>query len=70
VETAGGFESSVPYEQARIEAAAVYCSDGRFGDQVDDLLHHQLLLPRYDRVAIPGGSACLSGYFLTHRGGS
>ena len=61
------FESSVPFELARIEAAAVYCSDGRFGSQVDDLLQNILQLPRYDRLAVPGGAACLTGHFLTHR---
>ncbi|MCE9552374.1 MAG: hypothetical protein K8T91_03230 [Planctomycetes bacterium] len=61
------FESSLPFDLARIEAAAVYCSDGRFGSHVDDLLQNELKLPRYDRLAIPGGSACLTGHFLTHR---
>ena len=27
------FSSDLPFEQARIEAVAVYCSDGRFGEQ-------------------------------------
>jgi hypothetical protein len=57
------FVSSVPYESERIYAAAVYCSDGRIGDQVDDFLHHGLNLPRYDRVACPGGPVALSGRF-------
>jgi hypothetical protein len=57
------FVSSVPYESERIYAAAVYCSDGRIGDQVDDFLHHGLSLPRYDRVACPGGPVALSGRF-------
>lgn len=61
------FESSLPFDLVRIEAAAVYCSDGRFGSQVDDLLQNELKLPRYDRLAIPGGAACLTGHFLTHR---
>jgi hypothetical protein len=55
------FVSSVPYVGERIFAAAVYCSDGRIGDQVDDFLHHGLGLPRYDRVACPGGPVLLSG---------
>jgi hypothetical protein len=57
------FVSSVPYEGARIYAAAVYCSDGRIGDHVDDFLHNGLGLPRYDRVACPGGPVALSGRF-------
>ena len=24
-------------------------------------------LPRYDRLAVPGGAACLAGYFATYR---
>ena len=54
------FQSTIPYEAGRIRAAAMYCSDGRFGEQIDDFLHNGLSLPRYDRVAIPGGPACLS----------
>lgn len=59
------FESSIAFDPNRIRAAAVYCSDGRFGDQCDDLLHNALQLPRYDRLALPGGAACLAGYFIT-----
>jgi hypothetical protein len=55
------FTSSIPYDEARIRAAAIYCSDGRYGDQMDEFLHRRLELPRYDRLAIPGGPACLSG---------
>ena len=61
------FASTVPYQPQRVEAAAVYCSDGRIGEQIDDLLHHALELPRYDRLAIPGGPACLAGYFAAYR---
>ena len=59
------FVSQLPYERERIHAAAVYCSDGRFGDHVDDFLHRGLGLPRYDRVACPGGPACLAGRLAT-----
>ena len=59
------YESPTPYEQARIHAAAIYCSDGRVGEQIDDFLHKGLGLPRYDRLAIPGGPACLSGSLVT-----
>ena len=58
------YQSPTPYVEARIHAAAVYCSDGRVGDQVDEFLHHGLGLPRYDRLACPGGPASLSGRFL------
>jgi hypothetical protein len=57
------YVSALPYEAARVFAAAVYCSDGRIGDHVDDFLHHGLGLPRYDRVACPGGPVALSGRF-------
>ena len=57
------YESRIPFDAERIGAAAVYCSDGRFGDQIDDLLHNGLKLPRYDRVAIPGGPACFLSHF-------
>ncbi len=60
------FESSVRFDSDRIRAAAVYCSDGRFGEQVDDLLHNALQLPRYDRLAVPGGAACLASSVATH----
>jgi hypothetical protein len=56
------FESSLPYQAVRIHAAAVYCSDGRVGEHFDDFLHDGLMLPRYDRVALPGGPASLAGY--------
>ena len=55
------FTSSVPYEHERIYAAAVYCSDGRLGDHVDEFLHMGLGPPRYDRVACPGGPVGLAG---------
>jgi hypothetical protein len=57
------FVSSVPYEGARIYAAALYCSDGRVGDHIDDFLHHGLGLPRYDRIACPGGPVALADRF-------
>lgn len=56
------YESRVPYDRARIHAAAMYCSDGRIGEQVDDFIQNGLGLPRYDRVALPGGPACLAGH--------
>lgn len=61
---AGTYESSLPYEEARIGAAAVYCSDGRVGEQMDEFLHRGLALPRYDRLACPGGPAALAGRLL------
>jgi hypothetical protein len=61
------YESSVRFDENRIRAAAVYCSDGRFGEHCDDFLHNALELPRYDRLALPGGAACLAGHFLAYR---
>ncbi len=61
------YQSSVPFDPQRIRTLAVYCSDGRFGEQVDDLLQNALQLPRYDRLALPGGGACLAGHFSTYR---
>jgi carbonic anhydrase-like protein len=60
------YVSPQAYEPARIYAAAVYCSDGRLGDHVDDFLHNGLGLPRYDRVACPGGPVALSGRLAAH----
>jgi len=61
------YESFVPFNEERIHAVAVYCSDGRFGEQFDDLLQNALALPRYDRLAVPGGAACLASHFDTYR---
>lgn len=60
------FASRVPYDTRRIHAAAVYCSDGRVGEHFDDFLQNGLDLPRYDRVALPGGPACLAGHAQAH----
>jgi hypothetical protein len=57
----GAFVSSVPFTEARIRAASIYCSDGRYGEQMDEFLHQGLGLPRYDRLAVPGGPACFTG---------
>jgi hypothetical protein len=65
--TSPQYRSSIPYDTERIGAAAVYCSDGRFGEQVDDLVFNALKLPRYDRLAVPGGAACLAGHFNAYR---
>jgi hypothetical protein len=56
------YESRLPYDATRIRAAALYCSDGRIGEHFDDFLQNGLGLPRYDRVALPGGPACLASH--------
>ena len=58
------FNSSVKYNADRIQAAAVYCSDGRFGEQFDDLMHNALGLPRYDRLAVPEALPAWPAIFL------
>jgi hypothetical protein len=59
---APNYISKLPYVKERIFAAAMYCSDGRVGDHFDDFMQTGLRLPRYDRLALPGGPACLAGY--------
>jgi hypothetical protein len=44
----------------RIGALAIYCSDGRWGEAFDEFCHKRLLIPRYDRWAVPGGPAWLA----------
>lgn len=61
------FESLIGYNPQRVQAVAVYCSDGRYGEQIDELMNRGLGLPRYDRLAVPGGAACLAGHFYTYR---
>jgi hypothetical protein len=61
------FVSDVPFEAERIHAAAVYCSDGRFGQQMDEFLQRGLGFPRYDRVAVPGGAAPLAEHMAVTR---
>jgi hypothetical protein len=56
------YQSRLPYDRQRIHAAALYCSDGRVGEHFDDFMQNGLKLPRYDRIALPGGPACLAGY--------
>ena len=67
ISTAGRYKSPEPFDSGRIRAAAVYCSDGRFGEQFDDLMKSALQLPRYDRLAVPGGAACLARHFALFR---
>ncbi len=55
------YRSRGSFEEARIHAAAIYCSDGRWGNQLDEFLQQGLHLPRYDRLACPGGPVALAG---------
>lgn len=56
------YESPLRYDSSRIHAAALYCSDGRMGEHCDDFLQNGLKLPRYDRLCLPGGPACIAGH--------
>lgn len=60
------FTSASLYDASRIHAAAIYCSDGRIGAQFDEFLVNGLNLPRYDRLCLPGGPACLAGHPQAH----
>jgi hypothetical protein len=64
--TSLAYQSGLPYQAARIHAAAIYCSDGRVGEHFDDFLQNGLSLPRYDRLALPGGPACLADHPQAH----
>lgn len=50
------FLSTEPYEETYPDALAVYCSDGRFTNPVEDLLRH-LGHPRLDTMTLAGGPA-------------
>jgi hypothetical protein len=54
------FTSGERWNPERIGALAVYCSDGRWGEVFDEFCHRHLLIPRYDRWAVPGGPAWLA----------
>src|SRR5271167_3841153 len=53
------FASLERWHQERIGALALYCSDGRWGEAFDEFCHKHLQIPRYDRLAVPGGPAWL-----------
>src|SRR5262245_51756702 len=53
------FTSTLNWNPERIHALALYCSDGRWGEAFDEFCHKHLQIPRYDRLAVPGGPAWL-----------
>ncbi len=53
------FQSSTPYEPSHPKALAIYCSDGRFTQPVEDLLH-SLGHARLDTCTLPGGPGLLN----------
>lgn len=50
--------SRATFDAEHPSSLAVYCSDGRYTDAVEELLHH-LGHPRLDTLTIPGGAALL-----------
>lgn len=52
------FVADVPFSEAHPNALAVYCSDGRFTEAVEELLR-SLGDRRIDTLTIPGGAALL-----------
>jgi hypothetical protein len=54
------FTSMERWHEDRIGALALYCSDGRWGEAFDEFCHKHLMIPRYDRWAVPGGPAWLA----------
>jgi len=55
------YHATEHWHPERIGALALYCSDGRWGEAFDEFCHRHLLIPRYDRWAVPGGPAWLAG---------
>lgn len=53
------FTSTWAWDEDRIHAMALYCSDGRWGLAFDEFCQKHLRIPRYDRWAVPGGPAWL-----------
>jgi hypothetical protein len=53
------FTSIEIWNSERIGALALYCSDGRWGEAFDEFCHKHRHLPRYDRLAVPGGPGWL-----------
>lgn len=53
-----GFVASAPFSEEHPKALAVYCSDGRFTEAVEDLLA-SVGNRRIDTLTIPGGAALL-----------
>ncbi|MCX5743192.1 MAG: hypothetical protein NT062_11930 [Proteobacteria bacterium] len=54
------FTSRTPFLAEHPQALAFYCSDGRFTNPVEELLH-ELGHARLDTLTMPGGAALLNG---------
>jgi carbonic anhydrase len=57
----GDFAAKTPFEQKHPSALAIYCSDGRFTQAVEELLAH-LGHARLDTLTVPGGAALLNAW--------
>ena len=57
-ERVAAYQARTPYDEAHPKALAVYCSDGRFTNAVEELLQ-RLGHGRIDTLTIPGGAALL-----------
>ena len=53
------FVARAPYQSSYPTALAIYCSDGRFTEAVEELLHH-LGHHRLDTLTLPGGPGLLN----------
>jgi hypothetical protein len=53
------FVAQVPFNAGYPTALAIYCSDGRFTEAVEELLHH-LGHKRLDTLTLPGGPGLLN----------
>lgn len=53
------YESSIPFRDHPVPMAAVYCSDGRFGEHFHEFLDHRRGSVLCDHLAVPGGPASL-----------
>ncbi|HZU98886.1 MAG TPA: carbonic anhydrase [Planctomycetota bacterium] len=60
----GTFAARTRFESSHPTALAIYCSDGRFTDSVEELLHG-LGHPRLDTLTMPGGPALLNLWSAT-----
>jgi len=60
-----GFAATVPFAEEHPQALAVYCSDGRFTEAVEELLA-SLGDRRIDTLTIPGGAALLHFWSAGH----
>jgi Putative carbonic anhydrase len=54
------YHATERWHPERIGAMALYCSDGRWGEAFDEFCHRYLQIPRYDRLAVPGGPAWIA----------